>query len=52
MSASIATTPQRWLKGPRGRAVRTQMVRGKTMPSPRPYKPRSNEVVCVVFPIS
>jgi hypothetical protein len=28
------------------------MVRGKMMPSPRPCKPRSNETVFVVFPVS
>jgi hypothetical protein len=31
------------------RESRTQMVRGKMMPSARPYKPRSNEAVFVVF---
>jgi hypothetical protein len=27
-------------------------VRGKTTPSPRPYKQRSNEVAFMVFPVS
>jgi hypothetical protein len=52
MSASKTRSPQTWLKGPRGRATNTQMVKGKTMPSPRLYKPRSNDVVFMVFSVS
>jgi hypothetical protein len=52
MLASTAKAPQRWLKGPQGRAARTQMVREKMTPSPRPYKQRSNEVMFMVFPLS
>jgi hypothetical protein len=51
-SASIARAPWNWLKGPWGRAAKTQMVRGKTTPSPRPCKPWSNEVVFMVFLVS
>jgi hypothetical protein len=51
MSASIARAPQMVLKGPWGRAAKTQMVRGKMVPSARPYKPRSNEATFVVFPV-
>jgi hypothetical protein len=52
MSASTARALRRWLKGSWGRAAKTQMVRGKTTPSLRPYKPRSNEVMFVVLPVS
>jgi hypothetical protein len=52
MSASTVRAPWRWLKRPWGRAVKTQMVRGKMTPSPRPCKPRSNEAVFMVFAIS
>jgi hypothetical protein len=38
MLASTAKAPQRWLKRPWGRAAKTQMVKGKTMPSPRPLQ--------------
>jgi hypothetical protein len=31
--------------------AKTQMMRGKTMSSVRPYKPRSNEVMFLVFPV-
>jgi hypothetical protein len=50
MLATTARAPQMSHKGPGGRVVKTQMVRGKTTPSARPCKSRSNEVVCVVFP--
>jgi hypothetical protein len=52
MSTSIARAPQRWLKWPWRRAVKTQMVKGKMMLSPRLYRPNSNEAIFVVFPIS
>jgi hypothetical protein len=45
MSASTARAPRKWLKGPWGRAVKTQMVKGKMMPLSRLYKPRSNEAM-------
>jgi hypothetical protein len=35
-----------------GRVAKTQMVKGKMMPSPRLCKLRSNEAVFVVFPIT
>jgi hypothetical protein len=35
-----------------GRAAKTQMMKGKMMPSPRPCKPRSNEVMFMVFLVS
>jgi hypothetical protein len=52
MSASTAGAPQKWLKGPWGRTTKTQMVKGKTMPSPRLCNPRSDEAVFVVFLVS
>jgi hypothetical protein len=51
MLAFTFRAPWRWLKGPWGRAAKTQIMREKMMPSARPCKPRSNEVVFVVFPV-
>jgi hypothetical protein len=36
----------------RERAAKTQMVRAKTTPKPRSCKPRSNEVMFLVFLVS
>jgi hypothetical protein len=47
-SQSTSEVAQRFLRESSERL----MVRGKMTPSPRPCKPRSNEVVFVVFPVS
>jgi hypothetical protein len=52
MSAFTTSAPQKCIKGPWGRVEKTQMVKGKTTPSPRLYKQTSNEAMFVMFPVS
>jgi hypothetical protein len=49
MLASTARAPQKWLNGPWERVANTKMEKGKMMPSPRLYKPMSNEAAFMVF---